>query len=299
MAAALEAAHRAGVVHRDFKSSNVMLVGERAVVTDFGLARTTDGCNTDSLATAGTPAYLAPEQVKGEAASAAADVYALGVVMYEMATGALPFEAATPLATAVQRLEREPRAPRSRAPDLDPRWEAAILRCLRREPAERFKSATEAARALDLPAPRRRWRNRAVVAAVLTTVAAGLVAASHFSVPRAQPVTAARPAAATPRATALVPSAPMRVRMVLLARPSSARWTIDGKRLTCNPCVLEGASGSLHDTLARARGYREWRRRLTLDDDTRLEAHLTPLALSESKPAVPSELLLDTANPYH
>jgi hypothetical protein len=87
--------------------------------------------------------------------------------------------------------------------------------------------------------------------------------------------------------------------MVLVARPISARWTIDGERLDCNPCELEGAKGSLHEVLARARGYREWHRHLALDERTRLEAGLEPLVPSGSKPALPSELLLDTSNPYH
>ena len=148
MAAALAAAHRAGVVHRDFKSGNVMLVPAppehelRVVVTDFGLARRTlAGERTPALSIgdagemSGTPAYMAPEQVEGGAVTPATDVYALGVVLYEMVTGVLPFVGDTPLATAHQAAAASRRRRRrTHVPDLDPRWEAAILRCLARQP---------------------------------------------------------------------------------------------------------------------------------------------------------------------
>ena len=117
MAAALAAAHEAGVVHRDFKSANVMLVparppaASRVVVTDFGLAcdRRGDGPGvrhhcTETEAIVGTPAYMAPEQVEGgEVTAAATDIYALGVVLYEMVTGELPFEGDSPLSMALKR----------------------------------------------------------------------------------------------------------------------------------------------------------------------------------------------------
>ena len=127
LAAGLTAAHQAGVLHCDFKSGNVMLVpgagGEvRAVVTDFGLARlrpVSDGeTHSASLPVsgAGTPAYMAPEQVEGYTPTAASDQYALGVVMYEMVTGVRPFRADTPLGTAVQRLRHDPPPPRKFVP---------------------------------------------------------------------------------------------------------------------------------------------------------------------------------------
>ena len=99
LAAALAAAHAHGVVHRDFKSDNVILVeadaGDRAVVTDFGLARSAEvsGLTTASGTLKGTPAYMAPEQVTGGAIGPWTDIYALGIVLYEMVTAELPFEA--------------------------------------------------------------------------------------------------------------------------------------------------------------------------------------------------------------
>ncbi len=159
MAAALDAAHGAGIVHRDFKSANVMLVGARAVVTDFGLARGSrdDGetivSTLDRKGLVGTPAYMAPEQVAGQEAGPAADVYALGVVVFEMMTGRLPFVAATAMLTALQRLQDDAPSPRTFVPSLDATWDATILRCLRRAPEERFASAKEVARALTETAP--------------------------------------------------------------------------------------------------------------------------------------------------
>jgi serine/threonine protein kinase len=169
LVAALDAAHAAGIVHRDFKSDNVILVGEgaglRAVVTDFGVARALTGpARKGSSLTAagmkvGTPAYMAPEQVEGLPPTARTDLYALGVVMYEMVTGTLPFRGDTRFATAMMRLKEAPTPPRQHRPDLGERWEQVILRCLERDPAKRFAAAPEVLAALegrDLPAPKRR-----------------------------------------------------------------------------------------------------------------------------------------------
>jgi len=162
MADGLHAAHLAGVVHRDFKSGNVMLVpspeGTRAVVTDFGLAwsHSVSVAVTRTGTLVGSPAYMAPEQVRGEAVSPATDVYALGLVLYEMVTGSLPFSADTAIATAIKRLREPPTLPRVHAPDLDRAWEAVILRCLEADPAARFATAPEVVLALLAPqAPRR------------------------------------------------------------------------------------------------------------------------------------------------
>ena len=158
VAAGLEAEHRAGVIHRDFKTGNVMLVpagsAVRAVVTDFGLARasTTSEGDWESLTVrdeiVGTPEYMAPEQVKGEPTSPATDIYALGVVMYAMVTGKLPFVGGSRRAIAFKRLEVTPASPRQYAKHLDPRWEQAILRCLERDPGDRFSSAGDVVQAL-------------------------------------------------------------------------------------------------------------------------------------------------------
>ncbi len=154
VADALHAAHQVGVVHRDLKPGNVMLVEGRgtlrAVVTDFGLARLESGSEDQqglaltSAGVVGTPAYLAPEQVEGKEITPAVDVYAFGIVLYEMLTGTVPFLGDTALSTAVKRLQQPPPSPRAQVPGLDQRWEAAILRCLAREPSARFATAPAA-----------------------------------------------------------------------------------------------------------------------------------------------------------
>jgi serine/threonine protein kinase len=144
MSGALAAAHEAGVIHRDFKSGNVMLVpderragGVRAVVTDFGLARRTHAPRGTSLTETetvlGTPDYMAPEQIEGRTLTPAADVYALGIVIYEMVTGEPPFHGDTPLSVALKKLREAAPSPRGSAPDLPPAWDRTILRCLERD----------------------------------------------------------------------------------------------------------------------------------------------------------------------
>lgn len=171
MAEALAAAHDAGVIHRDFKPSNVILVASadasgphiRAVVTDFGLARGSahsDSTSTESGQTSqssmtsegtlvGTLAYMAPEQISGGCVTPATDIYALGLVMYEMVTGHKPFSGQGPLAGAAKRATEPAPSPCAWVPDLDPRWETAILRCLEIDPALRFQTAREVLQELD------------------------------------------------------------------------------------------------------------------------------------------------------
>ncbi len=183
--AALAAAHEQGIIHRDLKGSNVVLVrsrqGDRAVVTDFGIARLGRGAGDQSAMTVtgaimGTPTHMAPEQLTGGEITPATDVYALGVVMYEMVTGRYPFEEDDHWATALKRLSEDPPPPRHLVPELDPRWEEAILRCLRRLPAERLASGPEVSRFLTAPPRARSPRRRmavAVAAALALTLAAG------------------------------------------------------------------------------------------------------------------------------
>lgn len=161
MAAGLDAAHAAGVVHRDFKSANVMLVGEgaesRVVITDFGLAARLRPVDTNATATAtlsggslvGSPAYMAPEQVEGGEVAAAADLYAMGIVVFEMVTGTLPFTGETSLAIAVRRLREAPPPARAAAPEVDARWDAAIRRAMDRDARKRFPNAAAFVAALE------------------------------------------------------------------------------------------------------------------------------------------------------
>lgn len=155
MSAALISIHECDVVHRDFKPGNVLLVqskaGHRAVVTDFGLARpqmltmaAEAGSGTSISSTcAGTPAYMAPEQLAGKAATPATDIYAFGLVIYKMVTGRLPFPTDLDFRSLKGRAGQLPPSPKEYVPQLDLAWERTIMRCLQADPASRFQRVTE------------------------------------------------------------------------------------------------------------------------------------------------------------
>jgi serine/threonine protein kinase len=153
LALALHEAHCCNVIHRDLKPANVML-NQRGdpVVMDFGLARRTDGESarlTQTGAVLGTPAYMPPEQVKGalDAMGPGCDIYSLGVILYELLTGRLPFEGPVMVVIA-QILARQPEPPSVHCADLDPRLEAICVRAMQKESAARYPSMTELAAAL-------------------------------------------------------------------------------------------------------------------------------------------------------
>jgi tetratricopeptide (TPR) repeat protein len=194
--AGLEAIHAEGIVHRDLKTNNIMLAdgGKRAVVMDFGLARKMEGSADlpTALATgqfAGTPAYMAPELLRGGPATCATDIHALGVVLFEMVTGQRPFDGSTPVDAASKRLNQDAPSPRRFAPSLSRRWEYAILQCLEADPAYRPQSV-EAVRQLLAQEPPLLWGNRRKVL-VLAGVAAAGIGPSLFWItkPKARTVT--------------------------------------------------------------------------------------------------------------
>ncbi len=179
IAAALAAAHEQGVVHRDLKPSNI-LIGEddRAYVTDFGVARSvTAGGLTGTGAVVGTPDYLSPEQALGQPVDARSDVYAFGIVLFEMLTGDLPFASGSLAESVAQRVAGPPRKLRERG-DYAPAWlRAVVARCLERRPSRRYASGAEVRAALEAqraPATRR-WSALAGGAVLLLAVGTGLV----------------------------------------------------------------------------------------------------------------------------
>ncbi len=220
IASALGAAHAEGVVHRDLKASNVMLVpdhggGERAVVTDFGIAHAA-GALSDATATLegplGTPAYMAPEQVTGGAVTPATDFYCLGVLMYELTTGTLPFTGESPREIAYRRLGAEAPDPRASTPALSKRWGKVVRWCLASDPAQRPQTAEALRQALEGKArPPRRLSRRGLVAMGLAVSAAVSVVplVARLRSPRAAAALTAQPVAAVQATgTAELASAP-------------------------------------------------------------------------------------------
>jgi serine/threonine protein kinase/tetratricopeptide (TPR) repeat protein len=153
IAEALEEAHEHGVIHRDLKPGNVMVTAKgRVKVLDFGLARLLQArsevvASTENLtemrAVAGTLPYMAPEQLRGEPADARTDIYGAGALLYEMATGARPFPQRLPTSLVDHIFNRAPPPPGRLQPDLTPRLEATILKCLDKDPENRYQSAKE------------------------------------------------------------------------------------------------------------------------------------------------------------
>jgi predicted Ser/Thr protein kinase len=199
IASALASAHARGVVHRDVKPQNVILTDEgRPKVTDFGIARSSDVESVTLTGTVmGTSEYIAPEQARGEAVDYRSDVYSLGVILYELCTGDVPYPGENPVSVAMRHLHEPVPSARAHRPDIPGRLDAAIRKAMAKDPAERFGSMDELIAALEgslrglgdgeqtivLPAPARprrgrRAARRVVRAVVLSVLALLLVAAA-------------------------------------------------------------------------------------------------------------------------
>jgi hypothetical protein len=148
--AGLEAAYRAGVVHRDVKPANLMITpGGKVKIMDFGIARMESMAGlTQSGMFMGTPRYISPEMAQGVGADIRSDLYALGLLFYEMLTGAPPFDAENPWAVLRQQIESEPPPLRQVRPDVPPWLEAIVIRAMAKDPARRFQSPSEMLAAL-------------------------------------------------------------------------------------------------------------------------------------------------------
>jgi serine/threonine-protein kinase len=156
VALALGFAHREGVIHRDIKADNILFDAHgNAVVADFGIARAVSGYvqETGTNMVVGTPQYFSPEQARGLQLDGRADIYSLGVTLYRVATGTLPFDGQDWYEIARQHVEDRPRKPRSLNPEVSPELERIILRCLAKDPGERFESGEALAEELAVLAP--------------------------------------------------------------------------------------------------------------------------------------------------
>jgi serine/threonine-protein kinase len=215
---ALAHAHSAGIVHRDVKPANIILVASgRVKVTDFGIARALgDTTLTAAGSVLGTAHYLAPEQASGSAAGAAVDQYAMGVMLYEMLTGEVPFSGDSPIGVAMRHVSDEVPAPSNKAPEVPAALDEVVLTATAKDPSDRYPDIAAMASALraavsppaaafaapttplamehttqELPEsswiPARAGRAALIALAVLAALLVGLVAARLLSAPGAPP----------------------------------------------------------------------------------------------------------------
>jgi eukaryotic-like serine/threonine-protein kinase len=190
-------AHRRGIVHRDIKPHNVLLAdgtGEgqsRFKVTDFGISRTTTSQMTEAGSIVGTAQYLSPEQARGAAVDQRSDIYSVGIVLYELLTGRLPFTGETPLEIAMKHLSEVPKPPSEIRPEVPADLDMVVLRALAKDPEDRFQSAEEMERELARVAGGGGVTAETAEAATAVLTGAGLVDAAPTIVSR-RPVVAPR-----------------------------------------------------------------------------------------------------------
>jgi eukaryotic-like serine/threonine-protein kinase len=143
-------AHKHGIVHRDIKPHNVLIDQDgRVRVTDFGIARAGTSDMTETGSIMGTAQYLSPEQAQGRPVDARSDLYAIGIVLYELLTGTVPFDAESPVTVALKQVNETPVPPRERVPEIPAALDAIVLRAMEKDPARRFADADEFIAALE------------------------------------------------------------------------------------------------------------------------------------------------------
>lgn len=284
MCRALEAAHARGIVHRDVKPQNVMLLSREGrpdfvKVVDFGISKVSNpggGKLTEAGAILGTADYMAPEQVSGGEVNAHSDVYAVGVLTYELCTGTLPFRGENSFATMLLHLEAKVEPPSQRRPELGlpPELDALVLRALAKDPNSRpsmarFRTGLEALSAVVAPAPapvsrsappssveapslarttiserpaafrRRRWPLFAGTGAVAVLLGvAGTLAALQTSPPVQVPAPAPTPAPVEVSSPEPAPPPP-RARVSIVSRPPGATVSVGGRVLGTTPLELD------------------------------------------------------------
>ena len=191
---ALRFAHRKGVVHRDIKPHNVMADADgRLKVTDFGIARAGVSQMTEAGSIIGTAQYLSPEQARGAAVDQRSDLYSIGIVLYEMLTGTVPFTGESPVEIAMKHLSDTPRPPSLQRPEIPPDLDMVVLRALAKNPDDRFQTAEEMEAELGRVAQGAGVTAETADAATAVLSGAALSTAPTAIVPPRRPPAGARP----------------------------------------------------------------------------------------------------------
>lgn len=292
VAEALEEAHAKGIVHRDVKPGNILIRSDgRIKITDFGIARIESlapGDRTEVGQILGTPSYMSPEQVAGQPVDARSDIFSLGIILYELATGAKPFGGDNLAAVFFAITHKEPEAPRRQNPALPPDLEGIILRCLQKDPGARFPTAGALAQALRghlagssepssggnrAAAPRRRAAWGAALAATVLAAGAGIYLAG-----RPEPASRSAPEAARGELREPAPPAAPHGTLRIETAPPGAQLFVGGAFKGLTPATLTVAAGR-HDVRLTYPGRGDWEARVLVKahGETPLSVNLAPL----------------------
>ena len=206
IAGALSVAHKHEIIHRDIKPQNIMVLPDGNIkVMDFGIARAKNSHLTQDNSVLGTAHYVSPEQTQGKALGPTTDIYSLGIVMYEAATGQVPFQGDDAISVALKQVNEQPKPPSQLNPAVDPALEAIILKCMQKSPADRFQTADELHRTLrDYLAGRVQAVNNATALLPTNKIESGTgvrpVKGGTASMPRVERTNRYRPQSATEQA---------------------------------------------------------------------------------------------------
>jgi serine/threonine protein kinase len=218
----LKEAHAQGIVHRDLKPENVMIdTNGNVKIMDFGIARSMETLTLTTGALIGTPAYMAPEQAAGKPVDHRADIYALGLMLYEMFTGTQAFRGDNAISVALKQMNEPPKPPREIEPSISPAMEQAILRCLEKDPDKRFQSIAELESELR---PGRAMPNAATGATGATAATAGAAPAPAIAQTSATSVTTPIPASTSEQQKKNRPRAAAILLIIFLAFAARVVW---------------------------------------------------------------------------